>query len=60
MTKGEGKGWSKGRTAATDPRVARAAAAHVAPCLLRKRAIWDNYAARHSSWVREDPTTIYA
>ena len=30
-----------------------------APCLLRKRAIWDNYVRRHEDWVRE-PTTIYA
>lgn len=30
-----------------------------APCLLR-RAIWDNYAARHSDWVRETPFNIYA
>jgi hypothetical protein len=30
-----------------------------APCLLRKRAIWDSYAARHADWVKE-PTTIYA
>jgi hypothetical protein len=29
-------------------------------CLLRKRATWDNYAARHADWVRELPTTIYA
>ncbi len=31
-----------------------------APCLLRKRAIWDDYAARHASWVRENASTIYA
>lgn len=29
MAKGEGKGWARGKSAATDPRVARAAAAHV-------------------------------
>ena len=29
MAKGEGKGWAKGKSAANDPRVARAAAAHV-------------------------------
>src|SRR5437762_9023156 len=28
MGRGEGKGWAKGLSAATDPRVARAAAAH--------------------------------
>jgi hypothetical protein len=31
-----------------------------APCLLRKRAIWNDYARRHPSWVREDATNIYA
>jgi hypothetical protein len=31
-----------------------------AACLLRKREIWDGYAARHPDWVRELPTTIYA
>jgi hypothetical protein len=31
-----------------------------AACLLRKRAIWDNYVYRHPSWVRDGPTTIYA
>lgn len=30
-----------------------------APCLLRKRAIWDDYCRRHEDWVRE-PITIYA
>jgi hypothetical protein len=29
-------------------------------CLLRKRAVWDNYVARHADWVRELPTTIHA
>jgi hypothetical protein len=31
-----------------------------AACLLRKRAMWDNYVYRHPDWVRELPTTIYA
>jgi hypothetical protein len=31
-----------------------------APCLLRKRAIWDDYVSRHPSWIREDASTIYA
>jgi hypothetical protein len=30
------------------------------PCLLRKRAIWDDYVARHTNFVRESPSTIYA
>jgi hypothetical protein len=36
MAKGEGKGWSKGRTAATDPRVARGAAAHLGQHYVRR------------------------
>jgi hypothetical protein len=31
-----------------------------APCLLRKRAIWGDYATRHPDWVRETPSNIYA
>lgn len=31
-----------------------------APCLLRKREIWDRYVARHPEWVRETPVTLYA
>lgn len=30
------------------------------PCLQRKRAIWDNYVARHPDWIRESPATLYA
>ena len=31
-----------------------------APCLSRKRAIWDDYAKRHPDWIREEPASIYA
>jgi LAGLIDADG DNA endonuclease family protein len=31
-----------------------------APCLLRKRAIWDDFCTRHATWVQEAPTNIYA
>jgi hypothetical protein len=31
-----------------------------APCLLRKRAIWDDYCARHPNWVREPAASMYA
>lgn len=31
-----------------------------AACLLRKRAVWENYVSRHPDWIRELPTTIYA
>lgn len=32
----------------------------MAPCLLRKRRIWDDYVTRHPDWVRETPATLYA
>jgi len=60
MTRGNGMGWlSYGkhdsikllRWLYSDPGAA---------CLLRKRAIWDNYVYRHPDWIRELPTTIYA
>lgn len=31
-----------------------------APCLWRKRAIWDDYCARHPTWVREPAASMYA
>ena len=30
------------------------------PCLLRKRAIWDDYVARHPSDIGKTPSNIYA
>lgn len=61
MPKGEGKGWSKGRKAADDPRIARAAEAHrgktyvshVAPEHDRRRAS----APASTEWT---PTLAYA
>lgn len=52
MAKGEGKGWSKGRTAANDPRVARAAAAHVGRQYVRRTPLAD------MKWVISTRTTI--
>jgi hypothetical protein len=60
MSRGRGMGWlSYGkhdsitllRWLYSDPNV---------PCLLRKRAIWDRYVARHPDWIRETPITLYA
>jgi len=31
-----------------------------AACLLRKRAIWDDYVARHPDWIREMPARLHA
>src|SRR5437773_2773615 len=48
MGRGEGKGWAKGLSAATDPRVARAAAAHRGLIYERKsgdRQLVDTYLA---------------
>lgn len=52
MTKGEGKGWSKGRTAATDPRIARAAAGHLGKKHVRRKP-WSEM-----RWVRVTYTTL--
>lgn len=52
MAKGEGKGWSKGRTAATDPRVARAAAGHVGGVYVRRTPFAE------MKWVRLTETTL--
>ena len=59
----EGKGWSRGKTAATDERVARAAAAHVGLNYVRRTPIeqckWVGAGTRPTaySW---DPATAYA
>jgi hypothetical protein len=52
MRKGEGKGWAKGRTAATDPRVARVAAAHIGKKYIRRKPLSE------MKWVRSTQTTL--
>ena len=52
MAKGEGKGWAKGRNAATDPRVARAAAGHSGKNYLRRKPLSE------MKWVRATHTTL--
>src|ERR1700687_596403 len=52
MTKGEGKGWAKGRTAASDPRTARAAAAHTGKAHVRRKPLTE------TTWVRATYTTL--
>ena len=52
MAKGEGKGWSKGRTAATDPRIARAAAAH------REKKYVQRTPWSEMKWARPTYTTL--
>ncbi len=52
MAKGEGKGWSKGRTAATDARVARAAIARRGKAHVRRKPLSE------MKWVRSTHTTL--
>lgn len=52
MAKGEGKGWAKGRTAASDPRVARAAAAHTGKRYVLRKPLSE------MKWVRSTYTTL--
>jgi hypothetical protein len=52
IPKGEGKGWAKGRTAASDPRVARAAAAHVGQQYVRRTPF------NELKWVNSSLTTL--
>jgi hypothetical protein len=62
MAKGEGKGWSRGKTAATDPRVARNAAGHLGKTYVRRTPIelcrWPN-AARPRAPVGWSPQIGY-
>ena len=59
----EGKGWARGKTAATDERVARAAASHVGLSYLRRTPLeqckWPGAAARPAAYAW-DPLTAYA
>lgn len=63
MPKGEGKGWSRGKTAATDPRVARNAAGHQGKSYVRRTPIelcrWPS-AARTRAPVAWTPSMAYA
>lgn len=52
VPKGEGKGWAKGRTAASDPRVARAAAAHTGKQYVLRKPLSE------MKWVRSTYTTL--
>lgn len=52
MPKGEGKGWAKGRTAGSDPRVARAAAAHTEKQYVHRKPLSD------MKWARVTYTTL--
>lgn len=52
MPKAEGKGWAKGRTAATDPRVARAAAGHTGKQYVHRKPLSD------MKWARVTYTTL--
>lgn len=50
--KGEGKGWRKGRTALTDPRIARSALSHIG-----KARVWRKPLSE-MKWVRATYTTL--
>ena len=52
MASGEGKGWAKGRTAATDPRVARVAAAHSGKLYTRRKPLSE------MKWLRATHTKL--
>ncbi len=52
MTKGEGKGWSKDHTAATDPRVAHVAAGHRGKKYIRRKPLSE------MKWVGFASTTL--
>jgi hypothetical protein len=52
MPKGEGKGWKKGRTAASDASVARAAAAHTGEKYVRRKPLSE------MKWARVTYTTL--
>ena len=63
MATGEGKGWSRGKTAATDARVARSATGHQGKIYVRRTPIelcrWPN-AARRRAPVGWSPQIAYA
>ncbi len=60
---GSGKGWASGKTAASDPRIARAAAAHIGLTYQRRTPIeltrWAGVSARPTSY-EWTPATAYA